>query len=142
MLWSRFNHSNLVSFMLWIWRRKGKIINVWFRCNFPSDTIQYIYQQSEEIKWIDFLTGRGFKMLSLNLTVIYIIDYLFNPLSANPTKWPNTLKQFVGKLPTNCLSVSDHLVKLALKGLTLESITLNLKRKQFNFICFILLSIF
>ena len=23
---------------------------------------------------------------------------IFNPLSANPTKWPNTLKQFVGKL--------------------------------------------
>ena len=22
----------------------------------PSDTIQYIYQQSVEIKWIDFLT--------------------------------------------------------------------------------------
>ena len=32
-----------------------------------------------------------------------------NPLIANPTKWSNTLKQFV-----------DHLVKLALKGLTLN----------------------
>ena len=42
---------------------------------------------------------------------------LFNPLSANPRKWPNTLKQFVGKLATNCLSVSDHFLKLALKGL-------------------------
>ena len=41
-----------------------------------------------------------------------------NPLSANPTKWSNTLKQFVGKLPTNCLSVFDHFVGLALKGLT------------------------
>ena len=40
-----------------------------------------------------------------------------NPLSANPTKWSNTLKQFVGKLPTNCLSVFDHFVELALKGL-------------------------
>ena len=39
-----------------------------------------------------------------------------NPLSANPTKWSNTLKQFVGNLPTNCLSVFDHFVKLALKG--------------------------
>ena len=42
---------------------------------------------------------------------------VLNPLSANPTKWSNTLKQFVGKLPTNCLSVFDHFVKLALKGL-------------------------
>ena len=40
-----------------------------------------------------------------------------NPLSANPTKWPNTLKQFVGKLPTNCLSVLGHFINLALKGL-------------------------
>ena len=38
-----------------------------------------------------------------------------NPLSANPTKWSNTLKQFDGKLPTNCLSVFDHFVGLALE---------------------------
>ena len=41
----------------------------------------------------------------------------FNPLGANPTKWSNTLKQFVGNLPTNCLSVFDHFVILALKWL-------------------------
>ena len=41
----------------------------------------------------------------------------FNLLSANPIKWANTLKQFVGNLPTNCLSVFDHFVGLALKGL-------------------------
>ena len=40
-----------------------------------------------------------------------------NPLSADPAKWPNTLKQFVGNLPTNCLSVFGHFVGLALKGL-------------------------
>ena len=44
-----------------------------------------------------------------------------NPLSANPRKWPNTLKQFVGELSTNCLSVFDHFVKLALKGLRLNA---------------------
>ena len=42
--------------------------------------------------------------------------YSFNPLSANPTKRPNTLKQFVGKLPTNCLSVFGHFVNLALNS--------------------------
>ena len=42
-----------------------------------------------------------------------------NPISANITKWSNTLKQFVGKLPTNCLSVFDYFVGLALKGLTI-----------------------
>ena len=40
-----------------------------------------------------------------------------NPLSANPEKWSNTLKQFVGNLPTNCLSVFDHFMNLVLKGL-------------------------
>ena len=39
-----------------------------------------------------------------------------NYLSANPTKWSNTLTQFVGNLPKNCLSVFDHFVGLALKG--------------------------
>ena len=33
-----------------------------------------------------------------------------NPLSTNFTKWSNTLKQFVDKLPTNCLRVFDHFV--------------------------------
>ena len=43
-----------------------------------------------------------------------------NPLSAKFIKWSNTLKQFVGKLPTNCLSVFDHFSGLALKGLMLK----------------------
>ena len=42
-------------------------------------------------------------------------DSQFNPLSAKLTKWPNTLKQFVDNLPTNCLSVFGHFVGLALK---------------------------
>ena len=36
---------------------------------------------------------------------------VLNPLSANPTKWSN---------PTNCLSVFDHFVGLAFKGLNRE----------------------
>ena len=46
----------------------------------------------------------------------YLIIF-FNPLNTKPTKWSNTLKQFVGNLTTNCLSVFDHFVKLALKEL-------------------------
>ena len=38
-----------------------------------------------------------------------------NPLSTNPTKWSNTLKQFVGKL-----GVFDHFVGLARKGKCFE----------------------
>ena len=51
-------------------------------------------------------------MLSWSLFIL-----LFNPLSSSPTKWSNTLKQFVCKLPTNCLSVFDHFEGLAFKGL-------------------------
>ena len=44
---------------------------------------------------------------------------IINPLNANPKKWSNTLKQFVGKLPTNYLIVCDHFVGLALNWITL-----------------------
>ena len=47
-------------------------------------------------------------------------------LSANFTKWSNTLKQVVGKLPTNCLSVFDQFVKLVLKGLKKTKIKLEM----------------
>ena len=46
-----------------------------------------------------------------------------NPLSANIKKWSNTLKQFIGKLPTNCLSMFDHFMGLALKGLKTDIAT-------------------
>ena len=42
---------------------------------------------------------------------------LINPLNVNPEKWSNTLKQIVGNLATICLSVFDHFMNLALKGL-------------------------
>ena len=38
--------------------------------------------------------------------------WIFNPLNANSNKCSNTRN-----LPTNCLSVFDHLLGLALKGL-------------------------
>ena len=46
-----------------------------------------------------------------------IFSRSINPLSASLTKWSNTLKQFAGKLPTNCLSVFNHFVGLGLKEL-------------------------
>ena len=52
-----------------------------------------------------------------DVTIAKLQAYVLNPLSANFTKWSNTLKQFVGNLPTNCLSLFDHFVKLVLKGL-------------------------
>ena len=46
-----------------------------------------------------------------------------NPLSTSPTKWSNTLKQFVGLKPTNCLSEFNHFVGLAQKKVKVNYIT-------------------
>ena len=43
-------------------------------------------------------------------------SFYFNPLSANPTEWSNTLK-LRWQQRTNCLSVFAHFVGLVLKGL-------------------------
>ena len=52
----------------------------------------------------------GLKLLNINIFLEYV-----NPLRTSPTKWSNTLRQFVGKLPTTCLSVFGHFVGLELK---------------------------
>ena len=72
-------------------------------------TLGLMFQKCE---W-DFTVLTPFSSHS-NLIAIHGF-FVENP--KNCTKWPNTLKQFVGKLPANCLSVSDHFVRLALKGL-------------------------
>ena len=53
----------------------------------------------------------------INTPITSINKVVINPLSANFTKWSNTLKQFVGKSLTNYLSVFDYFVGLAFKGL-------------------------
>ena len=60
-------------------------------------------------KWLKF------SRLTKQLITMDKID--FNTLSANPTKWSNTLKQFVTKLLTISLRVFDHFLGLAFKGL-------------------------
>ena len=60
------------------------------------------------------------------------LSWIFNPLSANPTEWPNTLKQFVGYSSTHCLSVFDHFVGSALKGL-MKSWIVELQKRQIKY---------
>ena len=55
------------------------------------------------------------KLIKKLINSKYDCNIGLNPLSVNLTKWPNILKQFVGNLPTNYLSVLDHFVGLALK---------------------------
>ena len=56
------------------------------------------------------------------VTTFFVNSQSINPLNANFTKWSNTLKQFVGNLPTNCLSKFDQFVGLVLKVLRLPKI--------------------
>ena len=56
-------------------------------------------------------------VLSYTTGIIKMPWLCLNLLSAKLTKWPNILKQFVGNLATNCLSVFGHFVGLAIKGL-------------------------
>ena len=51
-------------------------------------------------------------------TFTFIALLVFNPLSTKFIKWSNTLKQFVGNLPTNFLSVFDDFVGLVLSRLS------------------------
>ena len=55
---------------------------------------------------------------------------LGNPLSANFKKWLNTLKQFVGNLATNCLSVFGHVVGLAFNELIVNGYSLTIFTKS------------
>ena len=100
---------------------------------YTSPTMTVLYHD-QIIKTIHRKTFWRIKILKEAVFVVCEVDWqirkqnllcwpakvtLLNPLNANPTKWANTLKQFVGKLPMNCLSVFDHFVKFTFKGLTL-----------------------
>ena len=51
-----------------------------------------------------------------------LAEVTFNPLSANPTKWPNTLKfECLCVCVCVCVCVCDYFVGFALKGLNIEN---------------------
>ena len=60
------------------------------------------------------------------------MDY---PLGSNSKKWSNTLKTIRRLLPTNCFSVLDLFVGLALKGLNvgLERFRIHCSGKIFEY---------
>ena len=74
----------------------------WVRCQFKFEEGK-IWGGKEKWQW-----WQWYKLLFIN------------PLSANSTKGSNTLKQFVGNSPTNCLSEFDHFVGFAFKVLNLR----------------------
>ena len=58
------------------------------------------------------LSGNHIYFDSNTLKVTSNLNIRINPLRANSTKWSNTLKQFVGNLPTNCLRFECVLIIL------------------------------
>ena len=111
-----FEGSNLISF---VW--------IGFWDTYTRFKIPRLFSQSFEKK------QHFVKHHTLNIQVKQQQNFLINPLRANSTKWSNTLKQFVGKSPTNCLSVIDHFVGLVLKGFKkahLDEYSCNKKRKE------------
>ena len=61
-----------------------------------------------------FPSKTNLKLHNISVTPKIIEKVIINPLSAKFIKWSDTLKQFVGKLSTNCFSVIDQFVGLAL----------------------------
>ena len=49
---------------------------------------------------------------------------IVTPLNASFTKWSNTLKQYFGNFPTNCLNVFDHFVGLVATRLRFSIFTI------------------
>ena len=73
-----------------------------------SKELRLVCTSSLENWWFSFV----FNWL-YSIHFLYSYFNFLNHLSANPTKWSNTLKQFVG----NSECVFDHFVGLALQGL-------------------------
>ena len=105
---NEYNIRNFLSTLNWLqkngklWNRKSYIQSaIHYHLNIISFLIEF---KVKIMKWkCDTCPCWLYKKFQPNLGFI-------NPLSANPTKWSNTLKQFVGNLTTNCLSVFDHFV--------------------------------
>ena len=89
--------------------------NKLFRCTFRSKRIAY-KAETQQVKFL--VQNLLVKMTSFYLQTAFLLCcYCHIPFKCQSQKWSNTVKQF-GNLPTNCLSVLDHFVKLALKGLS------------------------
>ena len=87
----------------------------------PRETIIKTLEKSR-FKFVTFVAVSFVTFAYVCNSSKYVSEKYVNPLNANFTKWSNTLKQFVSKLPTNCLSVFNHFVGLVLKGLKNKSI--------------------
>ena len=111
-IWKRINSNRVFEILLiffavpeWCWINKSLLFSLRRFHISKADSLE-----KSNIVNLDILANNKSKITKL------IGTSEFNPLNPNPTKWSNTLKQFVGRLPTNCLSMFDHFVGWRLKG--------------------------
>ena len=103
------NQSSVMLYVIHMWSSKD-ITQFLGNLNYLTLCFSRYYESFIAIKFfhIEMLIMFGTKLIKS-----------WHRLIQKATKWPNTLKQFVGNLPTNCLSVFDFLVRLKLKELIL-----------------------
>ena len=116
-----FFELELFELGLFYWKKEKSNIGIRMQKRYFQNLMIIIRNYCNKINWMfDAKNFQQIRQKTKNQTVN------INPLNANITKWSNTLKQFVGKLPKNCFSVFDHFVGLALKGLRISTIHLQI----------------
>ena len=107
---------------------KGYIVNVITKFRKQAWSGNIVWSKDLQTKCESYIKSKHWFYKVLSTGKIRI-----KPLSAKITKWSNTLKQFVGNLPTNCLSVFDHFVGLVLEGLSCRiSLQYSQRKKKLN----------
>ena len=82
-----------------------EIFNILSEISVPTNDLEGIKQLEDRLIFFNFIISVLRKPKSKMMTKLYILQLMsenkkshtqLNPLSANPIKWSNTLKQFVG----------------------------------------------
>ena len=98
----------------YFWDFNNCLLVIFSQLNFENF---WLYLLGTRLFWLKIVKKNYNSTLKVCELTVWV-----KPLSTNPTKWSNTLKQFISNLPTNCLSVFDLFVKFALKELSSHQI--------------------
>ena len=79
----------MISIMIYDWRgisRRAHFLNVWW--DSWSRSFRFLLSRIQHRSFLNYVTSH-------KKWYMFVFKVYFNPLNANPTKWSNTLKQFV-----------------------------------------------
>ena len=100
-----------------LWRFLFCKKNFFMRKKNIVETILVAIVDSSDVRCFDLYLNIFMKYTKAERCTNIKFKLTLKRLSTSFTKWSNTFKQFIGNLSMNCLSVFDHFVGLALKGL-------------------------